>query len=143
MTKKILVPIDVSHEQAGGAALSLANDMAKLKGAKLVLLNVVERVPAFVESQLPEGYAEAAVSAASEKLTEFAGSLDLEAAPEIVVRRGHPSTEILEYAEAIGADLIVIASHEPELADYLLGSVAARVVRHASCSVLVVRKSAD
>ena len=37
------------------------------------------------------------------------------------------------------ADVIVIASHDPGLADYLLGSVAARVVRHAHCSVLVVR----
>ena len=36
--------------------------------------------------------------------------------------------------------MIVIASHDPGLVDYLLGSVAARVVRHAHCSVLVTRK---
>ncbi len=143
MIKKILVPIDISQEKAGGAALSLASEMAKLKGAKLVLLNVVERVPAFVESQLPEGYTETALTAAGEKLAAFTAASDLETAPEVVVRRGHPSTEILEYADAIGADLIIIASHEPELADYLLGSVAARVVRHAHCSVLVVRQSAE
>ena len=37
--------------------------------------------------------------------------------------------------------MIVIASHDPGLADYLLGSTAGRVVRHAHCSVLVVRNA--
>jgi len=36
-------------------------------------------------------------------------------------------------------DLIIIASHRPGLQDYFLGSTAAKVVRHATCSVLVVR----
>ena len=39
--------------------------------------------------------------------------------------------------------MIVMASHDPVLSDYLLGSVAARVVRHAHCSVLVARKLDD
>lgn len=140
MIKKILVPVDISQEIVGSAALSLASDLAKLKGAKLILFNVVERVPAFVESQLPKGFAEDALSAATGKLTAVAGSLDLDPPAEIVVRHGHPSTEILEYADAAGVDLIVMASHDPGLADYLLGSNAARVVRHAHCSVLVARK---
>ena len=38
-----------------------------------------------------------------------------------------------------GATLIVIGAHRPDLKDYLLGPHAARVVRHAECSVLVVR----
>ena len=42
-------------------------------------------------------------------------------------------------AKEIGADLIVMGSHRPELADYLLGANAAKVVRHADCSVMVVR----
>ena len=46
---------------------------------------------------------------------------------------------ILNIARKTGADLIVVAAHRPELKDYLLGPNAARVVRHANCSVLVVR----
>ncbi|NJN06070.1 MAG: universal stress protein [Rhodobacteraceae bacterium] len=46
---------------------------------------------------------------------------------------------ILEAAENIGADLIVMASHRPEMSDYLVGANASRVVRHARVSVLVVR----
>ena len=143
MIKTILVPIDISQEKAGDGALQLAADLAKLKGAKLVLLNVVERVPAFVETQLPAGFAEEALSAATGKMTAVAGSLDLDQPAEIALRHGHPSTEILEFAEKTGVDLIVMASHDPVISDYLLGSVAARVVRHAHCSVLVVREQDD
>ncbi len=34
---------------------------------------------------------------------------------------------------------IIVASHKPNVGDYLLGTTAARVVRHATCSVFVVR----
>jgi nucleotide-binding universal stress UspA family protein len=47
--------------------------------------------------------------------------------------------KILELAAEVGADLIVMASHRPELKDFLIGPNAARVVRHAKISVLVVR----
>lgn len=57
-----------------------------------------------------------------------------------VVGRGTVYEEILRIAGEIGSDLIVIGSHRPELKDYLLGPNAARVVRHADCSVLVVRE---
>jgi nucleotide-binding universal stress UspA family protein len=58
---------------------------------------------------------------------------------EVDIRIGHPSRTILEVAEEKAADLIIIASHQPGLQDYFLGSTAAKVVRHAKCSVLVVR----
>jgi nucleotide-binding universal stress UspA family protein len=54
-------------------------------------------------------------------------------------RRRQGYQEILKTAEAIQADLIVMGSHRPELSDYLLGSNTEKVVRHARCSVMVVR----
>jgi nucleotide-binding universal stress UspA family protein len=56
------------------------------------------------------------------------------------VRDGRVYREILAVAKEISADLIVLASHRPSLQDYLLGANAAKVVRHADCSVLVVRE---
>jgi len=47
--------------------------------------------------------------------------------------------EILGAAEEAEADLVVVGSHRPAMKDYLLGTNAARVVRHARCSVLVAR----
>ena len=46
---------------------------------------------------------------------------------------------VLAVAERIGADLIVLAAHRPAMRDFLLGTNASRIVRHARCSVLVVR----
>jgi nucleotide-binding universal stress UspA family protein len=52
---------------------------------------------------------------------------------------GSVYNEVLREADRIGADLIVVGSHRPTMATYLLGSNAATIVRHARCSVLVVR----
>ena len=59
-----------------------------------------------------------------------------------MIREGAPASTILDVAGELSVDMIVIGSHDPGLADYFLGSVAARVVRHAHCSVLVVRDRA-
>ena len=58
---------------------------------------------------------------------------------QALVRTGHSYKTILEVAKEKDVDLIIIASHRPGLQDYFLGSTAAKVVRHADCSVLVVR----
>lgn len=139
MIKTILVPVDISQIDAGSTALKLARDTAKSYKSKIVLLNVVEPVPGYVAAELPAGLREKALSDAEARLNEMAREGRVEKIAEVVVRRGHPSTEILEYARESDVDMIVIASHDPGLVDYLLGSVAARVVRHAHCSVLVVR----
>lgn len=56
-----------------------------------------------------------------------------------IIRDGRVYREILGVADEERVDLIVMASHRPGLRDYLLGVNSARVVRHASCSVMVVR----
>jgi nucleotide-binding universal stress UspA family protein len=48
--------------------------------------------------------------------------------------------ELLQEAKGWNADLIVVGSHRPVMSDYLLGSNAKTIVRHAQCSVLVVRE---
>ncbi len=57
-----------------------------------------------------------------------------------IVAYGIIYEQIIAAAESIKADLIVMAAHRPAFEDYLLGPNAARVVRHSSCSVLVVRE---
>jgi nucleotide-binding universal stress UspA family protein len=71
-------------------------------------------------------------------VTEVLGKEANESVRHVVVT-GNTYDEILRVAEADGAALIVIGAHQPDLRDYLLGPNAARVVRHAKCSVLVVR----
>jgi len=96
---------------------------------------VIADVPAYVAAEMPKGLLDKNIASARASLERIAG----EVAAEVDVRTGHASTEILEEARKLGAKLIVIASHRPGLQDYFLGSTAARVVRHATCAVLVDR----
>ena len=136
MYNTIIVPVDVSNADKAAAMLDTAERLGG-KGAKVVLLNVIEAIPGYVAVHMPEGYAEKAVAEAKEALSKIAASTSLNT--EIDVRGGHASPEILSVADEKSADAIIIASHRPGVQDYLLGSTAARVVRHAKCSVLVMR----
>ncbi|NIQ97451.1 MAG: universal stress protein, partial [Desulfuromonadales bacterium] len=109
--KTILVPIDISEEKAGTAALRLGRDMAKMYGGKLVLLNVVEQVPGYVVAQLPEDFRSGALADARARLRAMAQEHGLDETADVVVREGHAPTEILAFAEDIEADMIVVASH--------------------------------
>jgi nucleotide-binding universal stress UspA family protein len=71
-------------------------------------------------------------------LIRRANATDLK--PNVLVTHGASIyAEILGAAEEAQADLVVVGSHRPAMKDYLLGTNAARVVRHACCSVLVAR----
>jgi nucleotide-binding universal stress UspA family protein len=62
------------------------------------------------------------------------------AAVDVIATVGNPADEILRAAEAHGVELIVIGRRgQHAVARFLMGSVADRVVRHATCDVLVVR----
>lgn len=143
MSKTILVPIDVADSDAGAAALALAKEHAAAHGSKLVLLTVRENVPGYVTASLPAGFEDNVRSDIRARLEAIADKAGVKDSAQLLLRDGAPATAILEAAEEIGADMIVIKSHDPGLSDYLLGSTASRVVRHAHCSVLVVREPRD
>jgi nucleotide-binding universal stress UspA family protein len=138
MLKKILVPIDATHVAAGSQSIAMAQKVRDEDG-HLILLNVLENVPAYVASQIPESVLAKVAAEAEAELKRISADHNLPETTEVLVKRGKPSTTILNVARETGADAIVVASHDPGIADYFLGSVAAYVVRHAHCSVFVVR----
>ncbi|HSM42439.1 MAG TPA: universal stress protein [Afifellaceae bacterium] len=142
MFKTILVPVDISQLDAAIQALSLAKDVAKARGGKIVLLNVVEEVPNYIAAEIPAEILSNSIERAEIELVAFAEREGMAGEAEIVVRRGHAARDILAFASERKADMIVMASHDPGIVDYFLGSVAGHVVRHAHCSVLVVRNPA-
>jgi universal stress protein F len=85
---------------------------------------------------MPPDYGDALKVEFQDRLDELASRF---ATGKGVLVWGHSGRTILDWAEANAVDCIVIASHRPGLQDYLLGSTAGRVVRHARCSVHVVR----
>ena len=136
MYQSILVPIDLGHMPEGKNGIEVAINLAD-EGTRITLLNVVEEIPSWAAVELPRGLVEKSVDNAQQKLRAIANANDTQT--EVEVRTGHPYQTILEVAEEKSVDLIVITSHSPGLQDYFLGSTAAKVVRHAKCSVHVIR----
>ena len=136
--KKILVAIDIARTGGNDLVIQTAKDLAGAMGSEVAMLHVIEPTPSYVLAEVPQGVLAKRQEAAAEELRKIAATHDL---TEAVVREGPPATEILDYAEKIGAELIVLHSHDPDLSDYFIGSVAVRVVRHAHCSVHVVRQA--
>ncbi len=141
MVKNILLTVDLNDESSWKTALPVAVEYCQAFGSTLHVATVI---PDFglgaVGAHFPRDFAEKAIAQAGEDLQAFVG----ERIPSDVETRrsvgyGTVYEEILKIAKETGCDMVVIASHRPELKDYLLGPNAARVVRHAGCSVLVVR----
>ena len=136
MYKTILVPIDMAHVAEGKANIDLATQHAAA-GANIILLNVVEDIPNWAAVELPAGLIDKSLHYSQSELKAIVEATGMKM--DVEVRTGHSYNTILEVAKEKNADLIIIASHRPGLQDYFLGSTAAKVVRHANCSVLVVR----
>ena len=140
MFKNLLVAVDLEHDSHIDGLLRIASDMTAARGARMHLLHVIPSAPAVVSQYLPKSYEKMASEKIEKDLTSLAAKVDLaQGAVAISVRFGDVYQEILAYADKISTDLIIVASHKPNFGDYLLGTTAARVVRHAACSVFVAR----
>ncbi|HEY5927654.1 MAG TPA: universal stress protein [Kofleriaceae bacterium] len=136
------VDLSVPSEQS----LERAAALALLHGATLVMVNAqaddapIEHVDNAVLEQL--GEVSAAVRAEEAKrLAEKHQSLTARGvAVELISRAGSPGEVVSEIAKERAAELIVVGTHgHTGLQRFLLGSVAASVLRHAPCDVLVCR----
>lgn len=135
MYHHVLVPIAPDHSHKSGEALEIAHALLA-EGGKITALTVVEDIPAYVAGQMPEGQLDKTRAEIADRLVADLSEMK-DVATKVVI--GHSANTILEEAASLGADCIIISSHRPGLADYFLGSTAARVVRHAQCGVHVVR----
>jgi len=136
MFRSIIVPIDIAQKEKSARMIASARQLLDA-GGKVTLVNVVEATPLYEMAELMAEMRTKAAEDARAYLTGLAAQEKLDA--EIEVNQGHAAMVILDIAREKGADAIVIASHRPGLQDYFLGSTAARVVRHAPCSVLILR----
>ena len=142
MYRDILVPVDLSDEHSWQKALPTAIALCRTFQARLHVLAVV---PDFglplVGQYFPEGYEDKLRQQAAKQLEALvAAQVPDELPTQRIVAEGKIYREILNAAKTARADLIVMGSHHPELRDYLLGPNADKVVRHADCSVMVVRE---
>ena len=140
MFTKILVPVDVSEIDVTQPGLDKAVELAKASGAALRLIHVRSPVPYAMNEYIPAEYYETDEKSSLKALRDLVAKIDL---PKdritIVSPFGSVYDEVLREANEMGADLIVVGSHRPNWSTYLIGSNAANIVRHALCSVLVIR----
>lgn len=133
MYRKILVPMDMSALDQIGKSLDVAVDLARHFEAELMLLTVGD----FWRMKDPD-----AISGLEATFMEFLRDASAAAGLKIggAFRCGESvSGTIQEAAQEHGVDLIVMWSHDPVMADYVLGSRATTVALHTPCSVLIVR----
>lgn len=143
--QRILVPLDFSEN--AGKALRYAVSFAQQFGASIILLHVVEPMiyPADsgfvpVETHSWEGSLVKETKARLDEVARQEITRGLEV--ETVVATGNAFVEIAETARSRQVDLLIITTHGyTGLKHLLLGSTAERVVRHAPCPVLVVRRA--
>lgn len=134
MYNNILVPMALDHG-VGEETLKVAKTLLS-EGGKITALHVYEAPQGSVSAYLDEALVQQAFDRAQAKMEARVKDL-----PNVTAKvvKGHSGRTIIDIAERDQVDCIVVGSHKPGLIDYLLGSTAARVVRHAPCAVHVVR----
>ena len=141
---RVLVPVDLS--EPSHRALAFAAELADKFAASLTVLYVVpEPAPVLPDMMMPVPVAPPddadLIAAGRQSLDAFLKGKNLSGqVPDVQVRVGTATAEILAAAKDTPADLIVLGTHGHHgLAHLLLGSVAEEVVRSAACPVLTLR----
>lgn len=142
MFQNILVPVDLQDAEYSKKAIEIAVKEAESSNGQLHLITVLPGFAnSYVSSFLGESEHNTAVKNVAKQLRDFAhNALPDELTPTLKVFEGSAAEEINRYAKDAAIDLIVIRAHQrSKLNEFLLGSVSARVVERAICSVFVLK----
>jgi nucleotide-binding universal stress UspA family protein len=138
---KILVAHDGSAQ--ADKALEEASRMALLMAAEITIITVAPDLCLSDEvsdsdCKLITDSLFSEAESSMKKVTDELATKGVKA--EVVIKDGHPAEMIIDTANEIEADLIVVGSHGRHGAKrFFLGSVSAKVVEHAPCHVLVIK----
>ncbi|MEZ5779483.1 MAG: universal stress protein [Paracoccaceae bacterium] len=137
MFSQIMVPVDLRHRDQMRKALDVAADLARQYSAPICYVGVTSPEPGELGHR-PEEFAT--------KLAEFGAAEGKrhgqDCTTQMVVAQD-PTTEIdaklSETVSEIGADLVVMATHMPNVTDYFWSSHGGALARHTRASVMLVR----
>ena len=135
--KKIMAPVDLAHSGHLEKALQCTADLAKHYGAEVVYVGVTAPTPS-ATAHNPAEYAEMLSAFAAAQSSKHG----INASADPVISHD-PTTDVddalLRATRDTGADLVVMASHIPNVLDYVWPSNGGKIAEHAKCSVFVVR----
>ncbi len=141
MSEHILCAVDLTHLDNARALLVEAARMAAFENAALSVVTVLpDYGSSFVGSFFKDGTLKEAAEAARQSLHSLTDPIQTDGNPiQCIVEIGTVYEEILDAARKCDADMIIVGAHKPNLKDRIIGPNAARIVRHADVSVLVLR----
>lgn len=137
MFKHIMVPYDLVAREKLAKAVKVAGDLARQHGSRMTLVNIGGGINGMVSHSTEE--CQRLLAAYAAQVTQAEG-VDVDSKfydvpdPSVEVDR-----KLIEAIDDTGADLVVMASHQPGWVEYLVNSHAGRVAAHAPVSVFVVR----
>jgi len=142
MYKTIVVPIDLADNLSSRLTLPIALNFVNAFGSKLHLINIIPDMGiSMLAEYLPKQWMKNQISHHTAQLDHLIEQyVPQDISVEKFIGRGHVYDEIINYANNVNADLFIVPSIRPELQDYMLGTNASKIVRHAKISVLVVRE---
>lgn len=144
MTRKLLIPIDTTECELAHTIITHTQNESRFDTAEIHFLSVVQPFPYYPalggrhSIHIPS--IDELINDVRKNLEKTVRNFELPDAKIFIhVTSGSPKDKILEMAGKLSADLIIISSRRDKLTTFLLGSTTSAVVRHAECSVLVVR----
>lgn len=140
MYKNILLPVDLDNHNEISKTIETAKSLAKLYGAQLYVMTVLPDFGmSIVGSYFKDGYEHDHKELTKDHLRKYIDDNFANIDVKMIVGTGTIYREIIAAAKKLDIDLIIMASGHEDIEDYLLGSNAARVVRHSEQSVMVIR----
>ena len=141
MTDHILCAVDLTHADDARSLIAQAGRLAEFEKARLSVVTVLpDYGSSWVGTFFKEGTLDAATDSAKHALRDtVTAALPDRHDVKCIVAIGNAYQKVLDAAEAREADMIIVGAHKPDLADRMIGPNAARIVRHAQVSVMVIR----
>ena len=137
MFQKIMVPVDLAHQDSLGRALDAAAMLAKAASGTVTYVGVTAETPTPVAHN-PAEFAEKLRAFAAQEASRHGIATD-----SLAVPAHDPAIDLndnlLKAADQIAADAIVMASHIPNLGDHLWPSHGGQVAKRSKASVFVIR----
>lgn len=138
MYRAIMVPVDLTHTDRLEKALASAADLSKHYDIPVTYVGVTSSAPG-ATAHNPEEFEHKLNAFAQEQADKYGlrsvrGRAFISHDPAVDLHR-----TLIDAANEIGADLIVMASHAPGIAEHIFESNAGFVALHAEVSVFVVR----
>jgi nucleotide-binding universal stress UspA family protein len=137
MFKRIMAPVDLAHMDKLERALKVTAEEAKLHDAAVTYVSVSAAAPSAV-AHTPEEFKTRLGAFAGEQAKIHGINADAHA-----IISHDPTTDVddalLKAIRDTGADLVIMASHRPGLADYFWPSNGGKIAGHTDASVFIVR----